>query len=85
MLRVHQDIKDCGVVGIPSEEWGEIIGVGLVLSNTNLDIERLKHWLKDKLPGYKVPRSFLVLQDLPRNTMGKVTKKELKELFKPQE
>ena len=85
VLRTHTNIRDCAVVGIADEEWGEIIGVGLVMSETTLDADKLKEWLKEKLPVYKIPRKYLALQDLPRNAMGKVTKKELKELFKPQE
>ena len=85
VLRTHPDIKDCGVVGIPDEEWGEVIGAGLIMPDAELDRENLKQWMKEKLPGYMIPRKYLVLQDLPRNAMGKVTKKELKELFKPRE
>ena len=84
VLRTHPDINDCGVVGIPDEEWGEIIGAGLIMASAYFDTEQLTVWLKNKLPGYKVPRLYLVLQDLPRNAMGKVTKKELKKLFNNQ-
>ena len=38
-------------------------------------------WLKEKLPNYKMPRTYIFQEDLPRNVMGKVTKKELKKLF----
>jgi len=37
--------------------------------------------LKDKLPSYKTPRKYVFIQDLPKNVMGKVTKKEIKKLF----
>ncbi len=83
ILRTHPKIKECGVVGIPNEEWGEIIGVSLIIEGeeANFDLEDLKAWLKTKLPSYKVPRLFIFQEDLPRNVMGKVTKKELKRLF----
>jgi len=81
VLRTHPAIKDCGVVGIPDEEWGEIIGAGLVVSPDAPESESIDNWLKERLPAYKVPRKYLVLDDLPRNVMGKVTKKELKALF----
>jgi malonyl-CoA/methylmalonyl-CoA synthetase len=81
VLRSHPQIKDCGVVGIPDEEWGEIIGASIVLSSGTLPPDRLKAWLKDKLPGYKSPKKYLFQVDLPRNVMGKVTKNELKQLF----
>lgn len=81
VLRAHPMVKDCGVVGIPDEEWGEIVAASLILNEGNLDFEELKNWLKDKLPGYKTPRKFIIQDDLPRNIMGKVTKKVLKKVF----
>jgi malonyl-CoA/methylmalonyl-CoA synthetase len=81
VLRKHPHIKDCGVVGIPDEEWGEIIAVGIVLHDKNHELPDLQNWLKDKLPNYKIPRKYLIREDLPRNVMGKVTKKELQNLF----
>ena len=80
-LRKHPHIKDCGVVGIPDEEWGELVVAGLVTDQTDLDFELVKSWLKERIPGYKIPRKYLVLDDLPRNVMGKVTKNELKSFF----
>lgn len=81
VLRQHPIIKDCGVVGIPDDEWGEIIGASLILESDKISIVELKQWLKDKLPNYKIPRKFIIQKDLPRNVMGKVTKKELQRLF----
>lgn len=81
VLRKHPKIKDCGVVGIPDEEWGEIIGASLVLHEGEVEEKELKAWLSDKLPNYKIPRRYMVQEDLPRNVMGKVTKKELQKIF----
>ena len=81
ILRQYKNIKDCAVVGLADEEWGEIIGASLVLNNDELSIESLKIWLKEKLPGYKIPKKFIIQNDLPRNAMGKVTKNDLKNLF----
>ncbi len=81
VLRTHPLIKDCGVVGLPSEEWGETIGAALVLRDMPPDPETLKSWLLERLPAYKLPRKFIALDDLPRNTLGKVTKNTLKDLF----
>lgn len=81
VLRKHSQIKECGVVGIPDAEWGEIIGASLILSSDDIDLNELAAWLKDKLPGYKTPRKYIFQDDLPRNVMGKVTKKELQKMF----
>jgi len=81
VLRQHPDIADCGVVGVPNEEWGQVVSAGLVLSNSTIDLHELKAWIKDRIPAYKAPRKFLTMKDLPRNTIGKVTKKELVKMF----
>lgn len=81
MLRRHPDIADCGVVGIPDEEWGELIAAGLVLAGGKTTAPDLNEWLHDKLPRYQLPRKYGVLDDLPRNAMGKVTKKELQKIL----
>jgi malonyl-CoA/methylmalonyl-CoA synthetase len=80
VLRQYPGIKDVGVVGIPDEEWGEIVVSALVLENP-IDTKSLNSWLRERMPAYKTPRSYKIIEDLPRNAMGKVTKNELKKLF----
>ena len=81
VLRSHPEIKECGVVGIPDDEWGEIICASLILDGQELNLEKLKTWLREKLPSYKIPRKYLISDSLPRNVMGKVTKQILKKQF----
>ena len=80
VLRSHPKIKECGVVGIPDDEWGEIIGASLI-TEEEIDLRELKEWLKERLPYYQLPRKYIFQEDLPRNVMGKVTKNELKKIF----
>jgi len=80
VLRQYPEIKDVGVVGVPDEEWGEIIVAALVLENP-IDTKKLNSWLRERMPAYKTPRTYKIIEDLPRNAMGKVTKNELKKLF----
>ena len=79
VLRKHPDIKDCAVVGIPNEEWGEIVGACLISHLKEIDFELLSDWLKQQLPPYKVPRKYCLKDQLPRNVLGKVTKNKVKE------
>ena len=81
VLRKYEGIKDCGVVGLPDDEWGEIIGAGIIADQSTFDMKAINFWLREQLPNYKIPRKYIFLEDLPRNVMGKVTKKELKNLF----
>ncbi|MCL6259309.1 acyl-CoA synthetase [Aquiflexum sp. TKW24L] len=80
VLRKYPGIKDCGVIGIPDEEWGELVGAALV-TELEVDVNVLNIWMRERMPAYKTPRKYLVVEDLPRNAMGKVTKNELKKLF----
>ena len=79
-LRRYPNIKDCSVVGIPDEEWGELVVAFLVMEST-VDTASLDKWLRERLSTYKIPRVYKQVDELPRNALGKVIKKELKLLF----
>ncbi len=81
VLRKHELVNDCAVVGLPDEEWGEVVAACIVSNESEIVANSISDWLKEELPGYKVPRKFIVLQELPRNVLGKVTKNELKKMF----
>ena len=83
VLRKYPAIKDCGVVGIPDEEWGELVSAALVTFEP-IDVKVLNQWMKEQMPAYKTPRKYIQIEDLPRNAMGKVVKNELKKLFNPE-
>lgn len=85
VIRACDHIDDCGVVGIPNEEWGEVVAAGLVVKEKDrkkIDLEELRDLLLKKLAPYKIPRIWKFLDELPRNAMGKVVKNELKEIMK---
>ena len=82
VLRTHEAVDQCGVVGVADEEWGEVVGAAIVLTTSSeLTLPALIDWAKERLAPYKVPRRLLVLEDLPRNAMSKVTKPEIVKLF----
>jgi len=81
VLRAYPGIDECAVIGIPSTEWGEIVAACLIVGKGKLDFKELREWLKEKLPVYKVPKEFIILDDLPRNSLGKVTKNKLITFF----
>lgn len=81
VLRTHASVDDCAVIGVPDEEWGELIVAIMVLKDPSLDTLTLQPWLREKMAAYKTPRKYLVVPELPRNAMGKVVKSSLKQLF----
>jgi malonyl-CoA/methylmalonyl-CoA synthetase len=81
ILRTNDGINDCSVIGIPDEEWGELVVAVLVLNTQNIDLKELNAFVRAKMPAYKTPRQYKIIDELPRNAMGKVTKNDLKKLF----
>ena len=81
VLRTHPNINDCSVVGIDNEEWGELVVAAIISDDIDLDTDALNKWIREKMPSYKVPRKYKLVDELPRNAMGKVTKNDLKKLF----
>ena len=82
ILREHDAIAECAVVGVPDAEWGERIAAAVVLNaGSSIELEDLRAWCKQRLAAHKVPSRLLVLESLPRNAMGKVTKPAIVELF----
>jgi malonyl-CoA/methylmalonyl-CoA synthetase len=81
VLRKHPEISDCCVVGIPDEEWGEVVAAAVITPENDLDLKKLNEWMRENMPAYKTPRKYKIVGDLPRNAMGKVTKNDVKKIF----
>ncbi len=81
VLRLHPAIRDVAVVGLPDEEWGERVAAAIVAEGEPPTLETLRVWARNRLAPYKVPSRLVVVPDLPRNAMGKVTKPAVKTLF----
>jgi len=74
----HPSIRECAVIGLNDETWGEVVAAAVVLNEgARLDLEELTRWSRERLSHYKIPRKLAVLESLPRNAMGKVTKRAL--------
>ena len=81
-LRQHPAVVECAVVGVPDPEWGERVAAALVLHDGDaLDLPSLRTWAKEFLAAHKLPSRLLVLDELPRNAMGKVMKPAVAAMF----
>ncbi len=82
VLRTHPQIKDCAVIGLADDEWGERVAAALVLKpESAITLDSLRSWAKERLAAYKIPSRIHMLDELPRNAMGKVIKSQLVELL----
>lgn len=83
VLRQHPSIKEVAVVGVEDEMWGEAVAVAVIpREGAGLELEELRDWAGGRLSRYKIPKRLAVLDDFPRNAMGKVMKPALKEIFR---
>ena len=84
VLRTNEMILDCAVVGIDDDEWGELIVAAIVLKPdfiNEFNDKKVSDWIVNYIASYKKPRRYLILNDLPRNAMGKVVKNDIKKMF----
>jgi len=78
VLREHPAVRECTVVGIEDEEWGECVAAAVVLQEGEaLTLEALRRWARARLTTYKVPTRLRIVDALPRNALGKVVKPEV--------
>jgi len=87
VLVQHPKVGDVAVVGAPNKEMGEEVKA-LVVPKDPKDpptAEELDRFCRERLAGYKCPRSYDIVDDIGRNAMGKVNKRELRRRYWPTE
>ena len=83
LLWGHSAIKDCAVIGVPDDKWGEKVTAVVELKNKNEkhDEQEIISFCKDKFGSVKAPKQILFWDELPRSPVGKVLKKEIRNIF----
>ena len=64
------------MVGVPDQEWGEALEAAVVVRSA-VDPEELRSHIRTRLAGYKVPRRIHVVDELPRNSTGKLVRRDV--------
>ncbi|XP_041340084.1 malonate--CoA ligase ACSF3, mitochondrial isoform X2 [Pyrgilauda ruficollis] len=83
-LLAHPHITDVAVIGPPDAVWGQRVSAVVRLRRGEmLSVRDLKDWARDTMAPYAIPTELIVVEEIPRNQMGKVNKKELLKRFYP--
>lgn len=78
VIAEHKQVSEVAVVGVSHDKWGEIVVAYIALKRENSTTEdELKMFCQQKLGGYKVPKKFIFVKELPKTHVGKIDKKEL--------
>ncbi len=80
VLTRHDGITDAAVVGVPSNDTGERVIAYVVVSDKSLSADTIKAYCREKLTGYKVPKVVELIDELPKSPVGKVLRRELRDI-----
>ncbi len=83
LLDGQPSVLESTVIGVPHDDFGEAV-VGLIVpsNEVNPDVDQIRSVMSTSLARYKLPKKILIVDELPRNTMGKVQKNLLRDKFR---
>ena len=81
VIQSHPDIAEAAVSGTKSQEWGEEVVAWIVMEEgiNSIDIDEVRKYASQYLASYKIPKRLVIVKELPRNSLGKILRHELKE------
>lgn len=82
VLYTHPNVVEAAVVGLPDVNLGEAVHAYVVLKEGNTSVEELQNFCAQRLVKYKVPNAIELLDELPKNSTGKILRRSLKEVLK---
>lgn len=77
LLVDHDSVAEVAIIGVDDEDFGQRLVAFVVPSGTEVDDDELKTYVRSRLARHKVPRQIVTLESLPRNSTGKVLRREL--------
>ncbi|BDI17130.1 O-succinylbenzoic acid--CoA ligase [Nostoc cf. commune SO-36] len=75
-----QMVTDICVIGIPDKHWGQALTAIYIPKKSDISALKIQTLLKDKLSKFKIPKYWIPLQNLPRNSQGKINRQQLQQI-----
>ena len=70
------------MIGVPDERWGEAVKACVVLeTGADVQAQDIIDWARERIAGYKLPKSVDFIDALPRNPSGKILRRDLREPY----
>ena len=85
VLQSMPEILECGVVGVPNEKSGERVKAVIVKKDPSLTVEQVKAYCRQNLTGYKMPKEIVFVDSIPKTPVGKILRRELKDIVAKEE
>ncbi|XSC47565.1 class I adenylate-forming enzyme family protein [Bradyrhizobium sp. RDT10] len=81
-LAAHPSVREVVVVGLPDDKWGEVVTAFVALRpGSQMDEAALLDSLRDKLAGYKIPKSVRFIEEVPKSPVGKLLRRAVRDPF----
>lgn len=85
VLLQHPLISDACILGIPDREWGQI-PVAVIVAKGSIDLQQIKEFcIIHQLDSYKIPKKIVIVDNIPKNSLGKTDRVAVKALLFDQE
>ncbi|MBV4494047.1 long-chain-fatty-acid--CoA ligase FadD2 [Pseudomonas sp. SWRI12] len=80
VVMAHPKVANCAVIGVPDERSGEAVKLFVVARETGVSLEELKAYCKENFTGYKIPKHIVLRDSLPMTPVGKILRRELRDI-----
>ncbi|MGO0632590.1 long-chain-fatty-acid--CoA ligase FadD2 [Pseudomonas sp. SAR267] len=80
VVMAHPQVASCAAIGVPDERSGEAVKLFVVAREGGVNVDDLKAYCKANFTGYKVPKHIVVRESLPMTPVGKILRRELRDI-----